>query len=70
MKIKNTSRFEGLKFKEIKYMDIINKEKKLLGVLEDLIIDEKTFEIHIAANLCRIDACLWGRFRIGRRICE
>ena len=40
MKIKNTSRFEGLKFKEIK-----NKEKKLLGVLEDLIIDEKTFEI-------------------------
>lgn len=45
MKIKNTSRFEGLKFKEIKYMDIINKEKKLLGVLEDLIIDEKTFEI-------------------------
>ena len=45
MKIKNTSRFEWLKFKEIKYMDIINKEKKLLGVLEDLIIDEKTFEI-------------------------
>ena len=45
MKIKNTSRFEGFKFKEIKYMDIINKEKKLLGVLEDLIIDERTFEI-------------------------
>lgn len=45
MQIKNTCRFEGLKFKDIKYMDIINSEKRLIGVLEDLIIDEKTFEI-------------------------
>ena len=31
MKIKGTSNFEGLKFKEIRYVDIINKEKKLIG---------------------------------------
>ena len=30
MKIKGTSNFEGLKFKEIRYVDIINKEKKLI----------------------------------------
>ena len=45
MKIKGTSNFEGLKFKEIRYVDIINKEKKLIGVLEDLIIDKQNFEI-------------------------
>lgn len=45
MKIKGTSNFEGLKFKEIRYVDIINKDKKLIGVLEDLIIDKQNFEI-------------------------
>lgn len=45
VKIKDTSNFEGLKFKEIRYMDIINKEKKLIGVLEDLIIDKQNFKI-------------------------
>ena len=29
MKIKGTSNFEGLKFKEIRYVDIINKRKNL-----------------------------------------
>ena len=45
MKIKETSKFIGLKFKEIKYVDIINENKMLIGVLEDLIIDKDTLKI-------------------------
>jgi len=45
MRIKETSKFKGLKFKEIKFIDIINENKKLIGVLEDLIIDKENFSI-------------------------
>lgn len=45
MRIKETSKFKGLKFKEIKFIDIINGNKKLIGVLEDLIIDKENFSI-------------------------
>ena len=37
--------FKGLKFKEIKYMDIINKKNIMIGVLEELIIEKNTFDI-------------------------
>lgn len=37
---------EGLKFKEIKYMDILNKVNVMKGVLEDLVIDKKDYSIH------------------------
>ena len=36
---------KGLKFKEIKFLDIINEKKVLIGVLEDLIIDKEKFSI-------------------------
>ena len=45
MRIKETSKFKGLKFKEIKFIDIINANNKLIGVLEDLIIDKENFSI-------------------------
>ena len=45
MKIKETSKFKGLKFKKIKFIDILNKNKMLIGVLEDLIIDKESFNI-------------------------
>ena len=45
MRIKETSKFKGLKFKEIKFIDIINANNKLIGVLEDLIIDKEEFSI-------------------------
>ncbi len=45
MKIKETSKFKGLKFKEIKFIDILNENKTLIGVLEDLIIDKENFSI-------------------------
>ena len=45
MKIKETSKIKGLKFKEIKLIDILNENKILIGVLEDLIIDKESFNI-------------------------
>ena len=45
MKITETSKFKGLKFKEIKFVDILNEKKVLIGVLEDLIIDKENFSI-------------------------
>lgn len=45
MKIKETSKFEGLKFKQIKYVDIVNENNMLIGVLEDLIIDKDNLKI-------------------------
>ncbi|MDU4883756.1 PRC-barrel domain-containing protein [uncultured Clostridium sp.] len=45
LRVRETSKFEGLKFKEIKFIDIINENKKLIGVLEDLIIDKEHFSI-------------------------
>lgn len=45
MRIKETSKFKGLKFKEIKFIDILNANNKLIGVLEDLIIDKESFSI-------------------------
>jgi len=45
MRIKETSKFKGLKFKKIKFIDIINANNKLIGVLEDLIIDKEEFSI-------------------------
>lgn len=45
MKVRETSKFNGLKFKEIKFIDIINENKNLIGVLEDLIIDKESFSI-------------------------
>ena len=50
MKIKETSKFKGLKFKEIKFIDILNENKTLIGVLEDLIID-KDYTIKEAQEL-------------------
>ncbi len=37
--------FKGLRFKEIRYMDIINRSNTMIGVLEDLIIEKNTFNI-------------------------
>lgn len=45
LRVRETSKFKGLKFKEIKFIDIINENKKLIGVLEDLIIDKEHFSI-------------------------
>ena len=45
MRIRETSKFKGLKFKEIKLIDILNANNKLIGVLEDLIIDKEEFSI-------------------------
>ena len=45
LRVRETSKFKGLKFKEIKFIDIINENKKLIGVLEDLIIDKENFSI-------------------------
>lgn len=44
--VKRLIPFAGLKFKEIKYMDIINRSNIMKGVLEDLIIDKKDYSIH------------------------
>lgn len=38
--------FEGLRFRDIKYMDIINRSNIMKGVLEDLVIDKKDYSIH------------------------
>ena len=45
MIIKRLLKFKGLRFKDIKYMDVINENNLMKGVLEDLIIDKKSFEI-------------------------
>ncbi len=37
--------FNGLRFKEIKYMDIVDKCNTMIGVLEELIIEKNTFNI-------------------------
>lgn len=36
---------KGLAFKELKYMEIIDKSSNIKGVLEDIIIDEKDYSI-------------------------
>lgn len=42
---KEVKNFEGLRFREIQSIDIVNDDNVLKGILEDLIIDERTFEI-------------------------
>lgn len=42
---KKVIKFEGLRFKELYSIDVLNDKNILKGILEDLIIDEKTFEI-------------------------
>lgn len=43
--IKRISKGKFLRFKDIKHMDVIDLENNILGILDDLIIDEKTFKI-------------------------
>ena len=45
MIVKELEKFQGLKFKEIKYMDIIDKRNVMIGVLEDLIIEKAELSI-------------------------
>ena len=45
MKIKEVSKSKGIKFKNIKFIDILNENNTLIGVLEDLIIDKESFSI-------------------------
>lgn len=45
MKIRETSEIRGTKFKEIKYIEVVNSKSVLLGVLEDLIIEKESFKI-------------------------
>ncbi|MGL4654738.1 MAG: PRC-barrel domain-containing protein [Sarcina sp.] len=40
---KKMKKYEGLTFNDIKGMDIIDKKNKMIGVLEELLIDEKFF---------------------------
>ena len=42
---KKVSNFSGMRLKEIQSIDIVNEKNVLKGVLEDLIIDERSFEI-------------------------
>lgn len=45
MKVKELSKSTGIKFKNIKFIDILNENNTLIGVLEDLIIDKESFSI-------------------------
>lgn len=45
MKITEISKSKGIKFKKIKFIDILNENNTLIGVLEDLIIDKESFII-------------------------
>lgn len=38
--VKNTQVYNGLKYDDIKDLDVINKRSKMIGILEELIIDE------------------------------
>lgn len=42
---KRVSHFSGMRLKEIQAIDIVNEKNVLKGILEDLIIDERNFEI-------------------------
>lgn len=42
---KDISIYEGLKFSDIKGRDIIDKKGEILGVLDDIFIDEENFSI-------------------------
>ena len=42
---KRVSDFSGMRLKEIQAIDIVNEKNVLKGILEDLIIDERNFEI-------------------------
>ena len=42
---KRVSGFSGMRLKEIQAIDIVNEKNVLKGILEDLIIDERSFEI-------------------------
>ena len=42
---KRVSVFSGMRLKEIQAIDIVNEKNVLKGILEDLIIDERNFEI-------------------------
>lgn len=43
--VNSIRRGKGLAFKELKYMEIIDKSSKIKGVLEDIIIDDKDYSI-------------------------
>ena len=42
---KDTSIYNGLKFSHIKGMDIIDKKGEMIGVLDELLVDEEDFSI-------------------------
>ncbi|ADL51572.1 PRC-barrel domain-containing protein [Clostridium cellulovorans] len=53
---------EYLSFSEIKYLDIIDVEGSILGVLEDLIIEEETMEIKgLIVSSGFINSLLYGK---------
>lgn len=44
--VKKIEKYEGLAFKDIKGMDIVDRKNKMIGVLEELLIDEE-FSIRV-----------------------
>lgn len=53
---------KGLAFKELKYMEIIDKSSNIKGVLEDIIIDERDYSIKaIVMSSGLIDKMIKGK---------
>lgn len=53
---------KGLAFKELKYMEVIDKSGNIKGVLEDIIIDEKDYSIKaIVISSGLIDKMIKGK---------
>lgn len=44
--LKKIDKGEGLRFSQIKGMDVLDKSGNMVGMIEDLIFDEKTFNIN------------------------
>lgn len=60
--INSIRRGKGLAFKELKYMEIIDKSSNIKGVLEDIIIDERDYSIKaIVMSSGLIDKMIKGK---------
>ena len=60
--INSIRRGKGLAFKELKYMEIIDKSSNIKGVLEDIIIDDKDYSIKaIVMSSGLIDKMIKGK---------
>lgn len=64
-------KFKGTKFKEVKYIDVIDNEDITIGVLDDLIIEKNTLEVKgLVLSSGIFDSMIKGKEIINIKKCE